>query len=414
MSEGERITNNLEKLVELLRDLFLSDIVGVFSVDDARIKPLAHTGFFAGTCPFEEINYPEILNETSGNYVLWDESSSWNTVVACSYHVKYAIFLPILARNTPMMGILSLYRCYPTPYDQEDIALLVDVASRLGTLWQTQRQRAITQWHLSVLTRMSQLVLEIDRASRDDGQLMANIPEVTDRLLGLPQGSAGWGYPGDNDLGVMLAPDMTLVVPGPQPDFARVALDIWVANIQRLLDVKRLTSRLDYMAHHDALTGLPNRVAFLDTLTSWDFSGESLGLMLFDLDNFKRVNDYYGHLTGDAVLCHVTDIAQSVLMKDVDGTAILARYGGEEFVYAARTNNPKEYVALCRTFLSTLARLPYALPERSRLSLTASAGACISSTPLPPHTMMKAVDEALYRAKAQGKNRLVEYDWDIL
>jgi GGDEF domain-containing protein len=103
-----------------------------------------------------------------------------------------------------------------------------------------------------------------------------------------------------------------------------------VAVMEDITERHRAEQRIAHMAHHDALTDLPNRAAFNDrlasTITKAAGAAESFALLCLDLDRFKEVNDVFGHATGDALLREV-----SKRLHAAAGGAFLARLGGDEF-----------------------------------------------------------------------------------
>ncbi len=169
-------------------------------------------------------------------------------------------------------------------------------------------------------------------------------------------------------------------------------------------------ARLEHLARVDTLTGLANRRHFDERLEEeWQRAvryGHPLALLLCDIDHFKKINDTYGHTTGDTVLKHV---AQTVL-HDSRASDVIARYGGEEFV-----------ILLCETSLAQAAtvaeRLCAAVRTLSFSSLSGPAQVTMSigvtelwegRAESPPQLIAQA-DEALYAAKDRGRNRVECY-----
>ena len=190
-----------------------------------------------------------------------------------------------------------------------------------------------------------------------------------------------------------------------------VQADIVRARVRNYLALKKQGDQLRRWSMLDGLTGLANRRAFDMALdTEWERaekSGESLGLVLCDIDYFKLYNDLYGHPSGDACL-------QSVAAVLRDGAtsprAVAARYGGEEFALllpgVAGAEAAQVAEGLCAA-MSTLA-VPHAGSHVSS-HVTLSLGVA-THTPLPgsrPGVLVRAADEALYQAKDEGRNRVV-------
>jgi diguanylate cyclase (GGDEF)-like protein len=167
-------------------------------------------------------------------------------------------------------------------------------------------------------------------------------------------------------------------------------------------DFRRVASQ----AATDGLTGLANRRSFDDELAlEWrraERVGDSLALVLADLDNFKAVNDRFGHQAGDAVLRRVAVILDSG-GRQVD---LAARYGGEEFAVLAPETDLEGATRLAERLRSELESAAVALPDGRELQVTASFGVAIKGDLEAPEELVAAADEALYEAKRNGKNRV--------
>jgi diguanylate cyclase (GGDEF)-like protein len=162
--------------------------------------------------------------------------------------------------------------------------------------------------------------------------------------------------------------------------------------------------RIEYLADHDILTGLPNRALFskllIDCIAAANRDGRTLAVAFLDLDRFKRTNDTLGHEAGDQLLCEVT----ARLTSCVRSSDIVARLGGDEFVVLMpESQGGKQAAALAQRILGVLAK-PFTVIGHQVL-ITASIG--ISSYPkdgLDEQTLTKNADIAMYQAKAEGKN----------
>ena len=186
-------------------------------------------------------------------------------------------------------------------------------------------------------------------------------------------------------------------------------MSIWEQGI--LFDVTELKdaeARIAHMAFHDGLTGLANRQLFEETLElalERARRDRSVVAVLFlDLDNFKQVNDTFGHHAGDLLL---TEVAQR-LRDSTRGTDLVARQGGDEFLILLADLE----TAGATTTLSTLAgRIQLALAEPFRLygvDLAPSASIGISQFPNDAYdaeTLLKNADIVMYRAKREGPGR---------
>jgi diguanylate cyclase (GGDEF)-like protein len=154
----------------------------------------------------------------------------------------------------------------------------------------------------------------------------------------------------------------------------------------------------------DGLTGLPNRRAIEDTLKRMAAYAERttspLGAVLFDLDHFKQVNDLFGHEKGDEVLAAVG----AVVSTTVRGSDFVGRYGGEEFILLLPDSDRDGASVIAEKVRVAISEIDVAGVSRS---ITASFGvAAIPEDAAEPTLLLRAVDRALYLAKAQGRNRV--------
>jgi two-component system cell cycle response regulator len=182
---------------------------------------------------------------------------------------------------------------------------------------------------------------------------------------------------------------------------------------KRILDLQaaliRAKDDLQFAAAHDPLTGLWNRGAIIDLLkrevSRRQRSGEALGVIMTDIDYFKKINDTHGHLIGDAVLQEVTRrLAVGVRPYDVVG-----RYGGEEFLVVFPGCNAANLIVGAERLRHCIADQPIETSV-GQISVTLSLGLA-SVEPDEKETLdceafLRNADEALYAAKARGRNRV--------
>ncbi|WP_297367147.1 bifunctional diguanylate cyclase/phosphodiesterase [Acidocella sp.] len=170
---------------------------------------------------------------------------------------------------------------------------------------------------------------------------------------------------------------------------------------------RRQQEQIAFLARHDSLTKLPNRVLFSELLheacTHADQHG--IALLCLDLDNFKLINDTLGHATGDAVLVAVAERLKGA-MRQGD---IAARLGGDEFAIILYTNDIEEALRVAARIIERISR-PYRFDGQ-----LAHIGMSIGLTTAPqdgktPSKLMKNADLALYRAKAEGRGVARLYD----
>ena len=155
----------------------------------------------------------------------------------------------------------------------------------------------------------------------------------------------------------------------------------------------------------DPLTGLPNRAAWSERLDheihQWQQHGNTLLLAMLDLDHFKRINDNYGHLAGDKVL----KIIATVLRKRLRGTDFIARFGGEEFVLLMPGTVPAVGAKLLESLRAAVEACPFHFKSEP-VTITISMGLTAFKPGEHSDLVLKRADQALYRAKHAGRNRV--------
>lgn len=178
------------------------------------------------------------------------------------------------------------------------------------------------------------------------------------------------------------------------------------AQAQRFAALERENEALEERVVHDALTGLANRVLFEEVLkreiSRSSTRGGYVSLLMLDIDHFKKVNDTYGHPVGDVVLRQFA----AVLRKSIRRADLPARVGGEEFAVVLVQSDP-EAAAVAEKIRATVAEEAFG-EQGDSFRLTVSIGCATWNEKLGSiESLVKQADEALYKAKNSGRNRVM-------
>ncbi len=194
--------------------------------------------------------------------------------------------------------------------------------------------------------------------------------------------------------------------------FEAIVLAVILARRFRLAQQDKLVA--EKYARTDMLTGLRNRRGFSDgSAALWpglERNGRDVSLILFDVDDFKQVNDQLGHDVGDRALKYIAQCLNNSARKG----DVSARWGGEEFILLLPETNVREAAVLAERLRKTIADTP-AWTQESSLNITVSIGVAgsqngqfegVEYSEMTVEKLIKQADEALYQAKAEGKNRV--------
>jgi len=180
---------------------------------------------------------------------------------------------------------------------------------------------------------------------------------------------------------------------------------IWVTTFLGVR-IKRTEERLIEMANHDFLTGLLNRREMLARLSvehsRVNRTDEPLSIIMMDIDHFKNINDVHGHIAGDMVL---KEIARR-LRDGVREYDLICRFGGEEFLIMAPETAAPRAAELAERLRVMVSDIPFRLEAVPPVAITISAGVAQLVEGESIEEMLSRADTALYRAKAQGRNRV--------
>ncbi len=186
----------------------------------------------------------------------------------------------------------------------------------------------------------------------------------------------------------------------------------WLATYEDVSERRQAEARIFHMAHHDALTDLPNRVLVRKKLMdrcAAPLSRDSVDILLLDLDGFKEVNDTLGHDIGDQMLKEVAKRLRSCVGED----RLVGRLGGDEFaVLLPSGSTPEQATEVARNIQASISE-PFHLDGRKVL-VSASIGIAGYKGPhCTPDEMLKHADLAMYQSKADGKDRITHFSQDM-
>jgi len=182
-----------------------------------------------------------------------------------------------------------------------------------------------------------------------------------------------------------------------------------------VIESKILTSKLRESSLKDAMTGLYNRrflEEFIDKIMNQaKRSEETYGILMLDVDFFKDVNDTYGHDVGDKVIASIG----TVLTNDIRESDLAIRYGGEEFLVLLHNATPEGILKVAQKIHKDFANLSFEIGDGTSIKKTISIG--ISKFPQDAQSIWKCIkyaDTALYVAKTTGRNKVVEFDKNMI
>ena len=180
---------------------------------------------------------------------------------------------------------------------------------------------------------------------------------------------------------------------------------------QRIKDLEAELGQISELVYQDHLTGTLNRRgmedAFEREFARSERHGIPVSIALLDVDHFKRLNDTYGHETGDQALVHLANVVKEILRP----TDTVARYGGEEFVVILPNSNANDAAGIMTRLQRELTKR-FFLHDNERILITFSAGVAQRQGAETSEAMITRADAALYRAKQAGRNRVLLADGD--
>jgi diguanylate cyclase (GGDEF)-like protein len=183
-------------------------------------------------------------------------------------------------------------------------------------------------------------------------------------------------------------------------------IDSALAKWRQIQQAKADQEKLERLANLDSLTGLYNRRVILHRLDERikyvRRYGEELSLIMLDIDHFKKVNDQYGHLIGDEVLEGIAVLVQ----RNIRDTDVVGRYGGEEFIIILLKTGLPSAVDVAERVRKAIEAAEMKDSEGNVFSVTVSEGVSSYKPAEDERSLISRADDALYRAKENGRNRV--------
>jgi diguanylate cyclase (GGDEF)-like protein len=168
--------------------------------------------------------------------------------------------------------------------------------------------------------------------------------------------------------------------------------------------LKNAYNKLYNESIHDVLTGVLNRKALMERIDDYNNKNKSLGIIMIDIDNFKIINDTYGHLVGDQILKEFSAIISNTIRK----SDFVGRYGGEEFLAVIPDLDVVEVKTIAERIRKNIESETFHIGSLS-LKITASLGVYVLTEKTKIEDAIKLADDALYEAKKSGKNKVIVY-----
>ncbi len=187
----------------------------------------------------------------------------------------------------------------------------------------------------------------------------------------------------------------------------------YVALLKDITEKKAADSRIYRLAHYDALTGLPNRAMFLESLNTALVdarqSKSSLAVLFIDLDNFKLINDTMGHASGDELL----NVVAEHLRSSVRASDIVARLGGDEFTVIVRDVEMNEHIENIVQNILSITKDPVTINQKEIIVSSSIGVSVFPDDATDTDTLLKNADIAMYKAKSNGKNNCCIFDEEL-
>lgn len=359
-----------------------------------------------------------------------------NPLVTGQMHIRFYAGAPLIVRPGIRVGTLCLIDTEPRDFSEADASrlqmlatvavnelrrrrIMIDLKRQQDLLSQAARMAKVGSWTWDVQTKslvwsdQTFRIFEVEphvkptreMAKRFWGEDSAGqVEEAMNRLV-------RDGIPFDQELPIVTAKGSRRWVRCiAEAELAKGTVRRVTGSIQDISEQREHAAEVERLAFRDSLTGLPNRALFqkrfATAVAEAGRRGSKVGLLMLDVDHFKDVNDTLGHDAGDALLRFVSQQLLSVYR----GTDRVARLSGDEFAVILPNVHDLNDLTVPAERLMELLRNPHERDGKS-LSITASIGASVyPDDDCNAAELLKNADIALYRAKTEGRNRLVAFE----
>ncbi|AVF02380.1 MULTISPECIES: EAL domain-containing protein [Devosia] len=415
-------------LVDQQKGVFLEGIAPNMPQTMMSAVPSIKIGTGVGSCGTAAFERRDVISSDIANDPLWD---SWrDLVLPLGYQACWS--KPVFASSGEVIASFGFYfrdRRSPTAVEHQELTRLRGLASlaiervrMLDALRESEEHYRYTveqnpqiPWTsdpqgriLSVSSRWTELTGISQADALGNGWLQALHPEDMGPTIESWEEGLSTGNPVDINYRIRLKDGQhrwARARATPRRD-AQGKIMLWYGTVEDVHEQYLADEKLKRQAYQDELTELPNRRRFVEELKRrLTTTTEPIGLMVLDMDDFKLINDRYGHLTGDAVL----RLFARYLQRTVEPNEFVARLGGDEFAIICR-HISDEHCLLDRAH-SIEAKLDTYLKSNNKTrNCRPSIGCAMGKRDESPDEVFKRADLALYAAKAAGKNRTKLFD----
>lgn len=406
----------VERAAVTVTELFSADMALLLLGDDTRLEVVGHWGLRAGDVPGEPFAIDHLGALTPARPVVVGPAPELGLPAWMErYRGRHAAWARLLVGEEPL-GLMLIVRRGDFPFEGSDATELQAVASRLALAVENGLLHRRMAAQLAQLSRMHRFTVEL--AGTLDLRAVAQLVVET-VLREADVGLDAVLTQGPDPAGDVIASSAGAL---PQPSWARMAIQTASGVIGHLvvpelpekgsdaddrlwhllglsglaLEKAILYERSREQARHDSLTGLLSHRTFHEALAGLEHDGEPFSLVVVDIDDFKQINDLYGHPTGDDALREVAGTLASTVRS---GDAVY-RTGGEEFCVLLPGLAPEHAHGSAERMRRAVARISTPMP------VTISVG--VASYPADATdrgTLVEQADAALYASKHAGKNR---------